>query len=178
MQKKLREKRVLHASLFDVEEQEIEIQSGVVRTYHVVKRHPTVSVFPLTEDFEIYLVSQFRFTLQEVTLEAMAGFVDEGEEPLQAAKRELQEETGLQASEWQPLPVVELSGSVIQAKVYGFIARTLKTGKQNLDESEKITVVKLPLEEAVKKVLSGEINHASSVIGILTLDRMRRDRKL
>lgn len=173
----LSRKKILKAKLFDVEE--LKIESGnKTRLHHVAKRRPTVSVFPITQNYELYLVSQYRYLLKKQTLEAMAGFIEENESPIEAAKRELVEETGIKAKLWKRLIKVEMSASVFKSKSHLFLARGLKNGTSRPDEDENIKLVKLSLDKAVNKVLRGEINHSSSVIGILFLDRLRREGKL
>lgn len=172
------EKSILKYKLFEVRELKITVSEGKNKVHRIVNRYPTVSVFPLTEKNEIYLVSQYRYLLKKITLEAMSGFIEEGETTVQAAKRELEEETGLSAMQLEELMRVELSASVIKAVSHIFLAKGLEQGSQKQDEEEKITVIKMPLKEAVKKVLSGEINHASSMIGILLLDKLKQERKI
>lgn len=176
--KVLSKKPVFHANLFEVDEVELLLASGKKRTHHNVKREPTVSVFPLTENFEVYLVSQYRYLQNTITIEAMSGFVNKNEEAIAAAKRELKEETGLVAAYWKQLSVIELAGSVIRSQIYLFVAKDLQEGETAFDDDEDITLVKLPLKEAVAKILQGEINHAGSVIGILLLDRLKKEGKL
>ncbi len=172
------QKTIFKAELFEVKEIEIELSNGSKKIHHIAERRPTVSVFPITDLYDIYLVSQYRYLFRKVTLESMAGFINTNESPLQAAKRELEEETGLVASHWEELQRVELAASVFKASIYIFLAKDLEQRKQRPDESEDITVVKLPLSLAVEKVISGEINHASSIIGILLLDRLRKLKKI
>lgn len=171
------QKTVLKAKLFDVKELKIE-RAGKKVVHRTAERHPTVSVFPLTENYELYLVSQYRYMLGERTIEAMAGFIDKDEVPLSAAKRELEEETGLTATYWSELVKIQLAASVFKAESTLFLAKDLKQGQQKQDEGEDILVVKVKLDDAVSKVMRGEINHSATVIGILFLDKLRREGKL
>ncbi len=106
-------KPVLSAKLFDVNQLTIQFSNGNTAVHHIVDRHPTVCVLPLTDKYEVYFVKQYRYLLQKVTLELMAGFINEKESPLAAAKRELAEETGIQAIQWEELVTADLSASVI-----------------------------------------------------------------
>lgn len=171
------QKTVFKAKLFDVKELKIK-RAGKSVIHRTAERHPTVSVLPLTEDYEIYLVGQYRYMLGERTLEAMAGFINRGEAPLSAAKRELQEETGLTAIYWKELVKIQLAASVFKAESTLFLAKDLKQGRQKQDEGEDISVVKMKLSDAVNKVMKKKINHAATVIGILFLDKLRREGKL
>lgn len=173
----LSKKKVLQAKLFDVEELKIDSNSKI-KIHHIAKRNPTVSVLPLTSKGEIYLISQYRYMLNKTTLEVMAGFIEKNETPIKAAKRELLEETGIKAKYWKKLIKLEMAGSVFKSNSHLFLARGLVNGLPEPDEDENIKLVKISLEKAVRKVLSGEINHSSSVIGILFLDKIRREGKL
>ena len=172
------QKKVFGAKLFDVKEVTIRLPNGAKRIHQIAQRHPTVSVFPLTDSYEIYLVSQYRYMLKKVTLEAMAGFINKDEAPLGAAKRELEEECGIVASQWEELARVEMAASVFKACAHLFLAKGLEKGVSHPDEDEDIKTIKIPLGDAVKKVMTGEINHSASMIGILLLDKLRSENKL
>lgn len=172
------QKSVLKEKYFNVKRIDFETKSGEKRTHHVAERTPIVSVFPLTDSYDIYLISQYRYTLSKTLLEAVAGHVDKKETVITAAKRELREEAGISANQFEEIARVEMSGSVFQSKSHLFLAKGLEMGENNLNEDEEISLVKMSLGEAVEKVMSGEINHATSMIGILLLDKLRRDKKL
>lgn len=163
---------VFQAKLFEVDEYHIKLKSGKEVVHHVAKRHPTVTIFALTNTHEIYLLKQYRYMLKTTLLEAVAGFIDEGETPFQAAKRELKEETGIIASSWEEIGKLEMAGSVFQAQSHLFLARDLELGKAEPEEDEEITLVKMPFTDAVAKVYSGEITTSASVAGILMLERL------
>ena len=94
------------------------------------------------------------------------------------AARELKEETGIIAGNWDKIMEVEMSASVIKSPAHIFIARQLKFEDQNLDHDEEISLVKISLDEAIEKVVSGEIKTGSTIIGILMIDKLRREGKL
>lgn len=172
------QKSIVKDHVVEVMETELVLPNGKKKVHHNIYRAPTVSVFPLTDSYEIYLISQYRYLHEKISLEAMSGFIEKGEKPIEAAKRELQEETGLTASHWNSLPVFEIAGSVLKSQLHLFWATGLTHGETNFDDDEDITLVKLSLEDGVNKVLQGKINHAASVIGILMLDHMRREGRI
>lgn len=172
-------KSVLKAKLFHVDEEHIVYPSGKKVIHHTAKRKPVVVIFPVTEKHEIVLVSEYRYMLDKTVLAAAAGFMDkEGETPLQTAKRELKEELGLKANQWELLAKVELASSVFKGEAYLFLVKDLEEGEQALEEDEEISMVKMPIAEAAQKVMTGEISNAASIIGILMVEKLWRERKI
>ena len=171
-------KTVFKAELFDVKEISLENGAGKIKIHHEVERTPIVAVFPLTDSYEIYLISQYRYMFEKTVLEAVAGHVDKGETAIAAARRELKEETGMDALQFEELARTQTSASVFKSPVNLFLAKGLEMGESNPDETEEISLVKMPLKEAVEKVMSGEINHLASMTGILMLDKLRSEKKL
>lgn len=170
-------KHIYTAPTFEVFEEVFE-RDGSSHTHANVYRKPIVSILPVTSSGEIYLIYQERMLLGKISLEGIAGHVEDGEEIELAAKRELKEETGLTAKIWKKLATMESSASVVKSEVHVFLATDLTTGEAEPDEGEVISLVKMPIAEAVKRVLDGEINTETSMIGILLLDKMRQAGKL
>lgn len=171
-------KSIYKSKLFNVEEQEITLPTGKKIIYDVVKRVPTVIIFPITSSNQIYLISQFRTLHGKEMIEAIAGHVDKDESPLNAAKRELKEESGLTGLQWEEITKVEAAGSVIKATMHLFLVRDIIEGKAEPSDEEKITLIKVPFDEAVRKVMLGEINISATMLGILFLDKLKREGKL
>lgn len=163
---------------FEVRKLALELPSKKKITHYVAERVPVSVVFPLTDKYELYLISQYRYLLKKTIIEAVSGRVDKGESALFAAKRELVEEAGIEAGQLEELTRVELAGSFFRGQVSLFLARDLVFGEQELEETEHIEVIKMPLDEAVKKVMSGEIQASATIIGILMLNQLRREKKL
>lgn len=174
----LSQKTVLKTELFTVKSSKLKFDSGKIKEYFNVYRDDTAVIFAITPKKEIYLIQEKRYLLGKEIISAPAGFISKGEDRLLAAKRELSEETGLKANQWEVIAVIEAAASVIKARAHLFLAKDLEIGEQNLEELENIELLKMPLDSAVKKVMSGEISHSATVIGILMLDRYRRENKL
>ena len=166
---------VFSQRLFKVKKQKILLPNGKEREYSIVERRAISVIFPISDKLELYLISQFRYLFDKKILEAVAGHIDDGETPLEAAKRELKEETGIIASNWEEILELETSASVIRSSVRIFLAKGIKIGKPNPEEGEEIELVKMSIENAIKKVLSGEITTAPTIIGILLLDKMFKE---
>ena len=126
-----------------------------------------VSVLPIDDEDNVYLTEQFRYAAGKNTLEVVAGGVED-ESPIEAARREIKEELGITAEEFTEVGTIQLDHSIIKAPSTLFIARKLTFGKTNRDDAEEMKMVKIKFDEAVKKVLNGEITHAPSCVLILS----------
>lgn len=130
-------------------------------------RGTAIGIIPVDNDGNTWLVGQYRYTLDDYSWEIPMGGCPAGEMPLEAARRELAEETGLRAGEWQQIQKLHTSNSITDECGLVFLARDLEQGEMALESSEDITVRKLPLSEAVEWVMSGKITDAVSVAGLL-----------
>jgi len=153
-----------------VSHEQVKRPNGTDGIYGVVHFKGTaVGVVPVDEEGNTWLVRQSRYTLNEFTWEIPEGGAQEGEPTLECAKRELAEEAGLIAAEWEELSRVHTSNSVTDEAGVLYLARGLSPCAQNLDPTEDIEVRKLPLKEAIQMVLRGEITDALSVVALLRL---------
>jgi 8-oxo-dGTP pyrophosphatase MutT (NUDIX family) len=125
-----------------------------------------IGIIPLDEDFNIYLVGQYRFVLNEYSWEIPEGGGAMEEEPLAAAKRELLEETGLLAGHWEKLLTLHLSNSVSDEFSVIYLARELEQHKSMPEETEALIIKKIPFTEALAMLESGVITDAISVTAI------------
>jgi 8-oxo-dGTP pyrophosphatase MutT (NUDIX family) len=125
-----------------------------------------VSVLPIDDEDNVYLTKQFRYAAGKTTLEVVAGGVED-ESAIEAARREVKEELGITAEELKEIGTIQLDHSIIKAASTLFIARKLSFGKTDRDDAEEMEMVKIKFDEAVEKVLNGEITHAPSCVLIL-----------
>ena len=129
-------------------------------------KHTAVGIIPLDREFNIYLVGQYRFPLNRFSWEIPEGGGNTEEEPLIAAKRELLEETGLVAGEWTRLFDMHLSNSVSDELAVIYLARELELHTAMPDETESLTLKKIPFDEAVGMLESGVITDSMSIAAI------------
>lgn len=156
-----------------VEHREVTTPAGTPGIYGVVGfKNKAIGVVPLDDEGNIYLVGQYRYTLDEYSWELPEGGGPIGEEPIVAAKRELKEETGLEAKEWSFLARIHTSNSVTDEEGFIFLARKLIYGPSSPDETEELTVKKVSLEDAVGMVMRSEITDSISMAGILMAARV------
>ena len=126
-----------------------------------------IGVVALDEERNIYLVGQYRFTLDAYSWEIPEGGSPLGVDPLDSAKRELKEETGIIARDWKKLLDIHLSNSVSDEKGYIYLATGLEFSEAEPEETEELQVQKIALERAYQMVLDGTITDSLSVAGIL-----------
>ncbi len=151
-----------------IEEHEVLSPSKIKTTYSTVHfKNLAVGALPLDSDLNTYLVGQWRFPLEQYTWEIPKGGCPENTEPLATAKRELQEETGLAATEWTYLCKAHPSNSCTDEIAHLYLARNLTEGQSEPEETEILTIKKLKFSEAVEMVSRGEITDALSIIAIL-----------
>lgn len=133
-----------------------------------------IGIIPVDDEGNTWLVGQYRYTLNEFHWEIPEGGGLLNEDPLEAAKRELKEETGLTAKRWTPLLRMNPSNSVSDEECVIYVAEGLQPGESALEETEAdLKVRKLPLLEAIEMVVRGEITDSMSVMGLLMLARNR-----
>ncbi len=140
---------------------------GKPGTYSVVTLKPGVTVLATDDDGYVYRAEEFHYGVGRTTVEGASGGIERGERPLDAAKRELREELGIEADDWTDLGVVDPFTASVVSPTRLYLARKLRFGAQALDEAELIQCVKLPLAEAVEKVIQSEITHGPSCVAIL-----------
>lgn len=154
----------------EVSHHDVITPKGTAGIYGVVHfKGRAVGVIPIDSEGNTWLVKQSRYTLDMFTWEIPEGGAATGEDTLEAAKRELEEETGLKARKWRELITIHQSNSVSDEVGIVYVAEDLHPGEQSLEDTEDIEVKKLPLTEAIQMVKDGIITDSMSVAGLLRL---------
>ncbi len=161
-------RRIYDGSIVSLDLDEVCFADGT-KAFREVVRHPgAVVVVALTDDRRVVLERQFRYPVGEVLLELPAGKLDPREDPLDCAQRELAEETGHRAREWQPLATVLTAPGFSDERMFAFLALGAEIAvDRSLDQDERLEVEVMPLSEAIALVHRGEIRDAKSIIGLL-----------
>ena len=172
----LEEKKLSSEEIFDgvaihLFRDEILLPNGNKGVREVIRHPGAVCVIPVTEDGDVIFVNQFRYAFNKVTLEVPAGKLEKGEDPLEAAMRELSEETGLSAKNVIYLGELYTTPALIDEVIHMYLATDLVEGKQHLDEDEFINTLRMPLSEAVQKVMNGEIKDAKTQTILLKAEK-------
>jgi 8-oxo-dGTP pyrophosphatase MutT (NUDIX family) len=135
--------------------------------FGVVTMNPGSTILAVTKEQDVFLTREFKYAIQRSTLELVSGALNPGEEPLAAAKRELEEEVGLRAHRWIKAGTIDPFTTVIDSPNHMFIALDLERSQQNLDPGEVLNIETVPLRDAIAMVLNGEITHGASCVLIL-----------
>jgi ADP-ribose pyrophosphatase len=149
---------------------------GIYGTVHF--KNIAIGIIVLDEDHNTWLVGQYRFPLNAYSWEIPEGGGLLAVDPLESAKRELKEETGLSARKWTIIQKMHLSNSVSDELAIIYLATDLIEGESNPEETEDLRILKLPFEDAYTLLLSGKITDSISVAAILKIKLMLEQKQI
>lgn len=154
------------------------LPNGTVAKREVVEHNGGVMVAPLDSDGNLYFVRQFRYPYMEVITELPAGKLEKGEDPFEAGKRELREETGAVAEKYLSLGKLYPTPGYCGEIIHMYLATDLTFGEQHPDEDEFLEVYKIPLQKAVEMVLNDEIRDSKTQTAILKIHYLKSEGKI
>jgi ADP-ribose pyrophosphatase len=167
---------IYEGKLLSLETVKVRGKDGEERARDVVRHKPGVTILALREEsdavaqgYQVVMVQQYRPPLEQELLELVAGIIDEGETPLEAAQRELREETGLVAEEWVELGTIVSSPGFTDERITIFLARTLQQVGADPDPEENLSICTMPFTLLMQDLLAGKIQDAKTVAGLLWL---------
>ncbi len=163
---------VYRGKIINLKVDRVELAGGGAAVREVVEHAGAVAVVAVDSAENVLLVRQYRYPTGKELLEVPAGMVEQGEDPLSSAKRELAEETGARASSWQYLFGFYSSPGFCDEYLRVYLARELEFASQNLDEDESIELVKIPLGRVPEEIERGAIQDAKSIAGLLGAFRL------
>ena len=170
IEEKVSSEDVFDGNLLHVKKDTVRLPNGNIAYREWIKHPGASAVVPVTPEGRLIFVRQYRYPIQQVTLEIPAGKLDAaGEDPLDCARRELSEETGYQAEKYTFLTKLATTVGFSNEFIYIYAAEGLTAGRQHPDEDEFINVCTLTMDEAMAKIRSGEICDAKSVTAVLLL---------
>ncbi len=177
MDQHLKETRVDSQMAYDghflnVQRDTVRLPDGKTATREYIKHPGAVVILPLFDDGTVLLERQFRYPLDQVFLEFPAGKIDPGEDHLACAKRELQEETGYTARDWQFVCTIHNAIAYSDEHLDIYLARGLTPGERKLDDGEFLDTFQAPLADVMAWVREGKITDVKTLIGAFWLDKI------
>ncbi len=145
----------------------VRLPNGNVTELEIVRHVGAAAVVPIDDERRVLLVRQYRHATGGWLLEIPAGKLDPGEDPARCAAREVEEETGHRASRLLPMGWIWSTPGFSDERIWLYLATGLETTRQTLEADEVLSVVRLPLDEAVARASRGEITDAKSVCALL-----------
>lgn len=173
----LKETRIDSALAYDgdflkVQRDTVRLPDGKTTSREYIRHPGAVVVLPLFDDGTVLLERQFRYPLNQVFIELPAGKIDLHEDPLDCAKRELQEETGYTANEWKFVCTIHNAIAYSDEHLDIYLARGLKSGESKLDDGEFLETFRASVEDMLVWVREGKITDVKTVIGTFWLEKI------
>ncbi|MBT6120194.1 NUDIX hydrolase [bacterium] len=155
---------IYSGKIVELRKDTVVLPDGTMSTRELVSHAPAVVILPLLNEKEIILVSQYRKVFEKTLLEIPAGLINENEDPLDAAKRELREETGYRAMSWTSLGEYYPTPGFCNEVYHVYIARNLIPGSQDLDDDERVAVKILSVDKLRDLIKNNSIKDAKTVL--------------
>ena len=167
MEKNLSRERVFDGIILHIDHVTNQLPNGKAAKREIAVHVGASAVLPIDGEGNIYLVRQFRAPIDRVLLEIPAGKLDDiNANRLEAAKRELREETGFTAGSWTHLTDTYTTPGFSSERISLYLARDLQAGESHPDEDEFLNLVRMPFRDALDMVMRGELPDAKSQIAI------------
>ena len=167
---------IYDGKIIRVEKWRVSLPDGREAAREVVIHKGAAAIVPVDAQGMVTLVRQHRVALDTFTWEIPAGKLDSvSEDPLDCAKRELEEETGLRAANWRRLSYVITTPGFCTEQISIYLATELSQHEAHADQDEFLRLQKMPLDEAVNRVMAGEFRDAKTCLGLLMAARVLAD---
>lgn len=173
-EKQIKRDEIFKGVVLNVVKDMVQLPDGTTSYREFCLHNGGVSILPLTDENEVIMVRQYRYAHHREFLEIPAGKLDSVEEiPLEAAKRELREETGAVAAKITSLGTVDTTPALINEKLHLYLAEGLSFGDMDLDEGEFLGVERIPFSKLLDMVMNGEIQDAKTQIAVLKTAKIK-----
>lgn len=167
--------RVYQGRLLDVRKDEVRLPDGGVASREYIVHPGAVAILPLLDDKTILLERQYRYALRRHFYELPAGKIEDGEDELQTARRELLEETGYVAETWKYLLTLHPCVAYSSEHIAVYLARELRFQGHPGEDGEFVETLLMPIAQAQELLARGEITDAKTIIGVLWAQRIGRE---
>lgn len=165
-EKTIKSKAIFQGKILNLRVDTVILPDGREATREIVEHKGASAIVAIDDNNNIYMIGQYRKPIDEITLEIPAGIMEDGEEAIECAKRELQEETGLSAKNWEKVLSYYSAVGFCNELIHVYLASDLQKGEENPDQDEFLDIQCMPLEEAYQSIFTGKIIDGKSIIGI------------
>ena len=159
-------KTIHKGSVYDLVSENITLENGVTRDFEFIHHPGATAIVPMLNENQIILINQYRHALRKFIWEIPAGTLTPRETAINCARRELIEETGYSAQEWEQLAEITTVPGYSDECIYIYLASDLEPARQSLDSDEILNVHTLKFEEALNMIRSGEIQDSKTITGL------------
>lgn len=172
-EKHVRTERLYEGRILNLRKDIVELENGKLADREIVEHNGGVCVVAVDENDMVYFVRQYRYAVGQLLLELPAGKLEKGEDPAACGRRELEEECGLAADQFELLATLFPTCAYDTETIYVYYARGLHPVRQHLDADEFLTVERHSLKDALELVLEGKVPDAKTQVGILKYQFLR-----
>ena len=163
-----------NGKIFNVALEKVTLPNGVTKDREVVRHPGAAAMVPLLDDGNVVLVKQYRHAVNNYLWEIPAGTLEPDEEPMACAERELVEETGYEATNFDKLTEILPAPGYTDEHIHIFLATGLTLAEQRLEDDEILTVQPTPFDKAIEMIKTGEIQDAKTIVGLLLTSMKKR----
>jgi ADP-ribose pyrophosphatase len=179
MAAKVNNRQIIHQGrVFSLIRENVTLDNGVTTDLEFLEHPGAAAIIPLLNDSRVLLLKQYRHALKKYIWEIPAGTLDPQESVMNCAKRELIEETGYSADQWQKLGELTPVPGYSDERIHVFLAAGLQPARQHLDKDEIINVQEIEFNEALAMIKRGEIQDAKSIAGLFLASDWLKDNTL
>lgn len=175
-EKKLNSKQIFDGVVVKLFVDEVELPDGSKSIREIVRHPGAVCVIPVDENQNVIMIKQFRYPFEQVLYEIPAGKLEPNEDPYEAALRELEEETGVNASKVDYIGTMYTTVAILDEKIHMYLATGITYKNAHPDQGEFLEVEKIPLSTLVEMVMDGKIPDSKTQIAILKADKLLNNR--
>ncbi|MBE9582381.1 MAG: NUDIX hydrolase [Proteobacteria bacterium] len=164
-----------HGRIFDVVLEKVTLPNGLIKDREIVRHSGAAAMVPLTDSGKILLIKQYRHAVGEFLWEIPAGTLEQDEAPIECARRELVEETGYEAKNFEEIAEILPAPGYTDEHIHIYLATGLKLVEQNLDDDEVLELRPTDFDKALEMIMAGEIQDAKTIAGLLLTSMRGRE---
>jgi ADP-ribose pyrophosphatase len=162
-----REREIYRGRVIRLVVKDLRLPNGRRTTFNIIEHPGAVAIVPVFDNGDVMLIRQFRPSINREIYEIPAGTLEDGEKPLQTARREIVEETGYRARHWSKVGEFYTAPGFCNERIHVYAARGLEPARADGDADEMIRPARMPLRRAIEMIRKGTIRDAKSIAGLL-----------